>query len=80
MVGSAVRIRPGSGPLGSGLGPQRGGFRSSRLKNVNTTFSLLVGNGRGFAQGILPLFVLSASSLFAPSSPALPAPESGSLA
>jgi hypothetical protein len=30
---------------------------------VNTTFSLLVGNRRGFAQGILSLFVLSASSL-----------------
>lgn len=63
MVGPAIRIRPGSGPSCSGLGPQRGGFRSNRLKKVNTTFSLLVGNGRGFAQGILPLFILSASSL-----------------
>jgi hypothetical protein len=30
---------------------------------INTTLSLLVGNRRGFAQGILSLFVLSKSSL-----------------
>lgn len=50
-------------PFGSSIGPQRERFRSNGIKDVYTTFSLLVGNGRGFAQGILPLFILSASSL-----------------
>jgi len=74
MVGSAVRIRPGSGPSGSDLGPQRGGFRSNQLKKRQHNLQPLGGEWKRLcARHPFAVRSLGVEPELAPSSSALPA-------